>query len=204
MKQIREIVIDTETTGMNPHKGDKVVEIGAVELIDGKPTGRVFHQYINPRRSIPKYITAIHGLNAKFLRNYPSFNKIAPQFLEFIGTNSTLVAHNASFDLNFLNYELKRAGYPTLHHHSVVDTLTLARRNFPEQRNTLDCLCNRFKIDNSMRTLHGALLDAHLLAEVYQHLRPQKFAKLRAFWTMLKQAVVAPFDNNRQIQRIIY
>lgn len=204
MKQIREIVIDTETTGMNAYRGDKVVEIGAIELINGKPTGRVFHQYINPHRSIPKHIRAIHGLDANFLRRYPSFKKIAPQFLQFIGTDSTLVAHNASFDLDFLNCELKRAGYQSLYTHQVVDTLMLARQAFPEQRNTLDCLCNRFHIDNSMRTLHGALLDAQLLTEVYEHLRPRKFAKLRNFWTAFKQFVSAPFNNNRQIQRIIY
>lgn len=204
MKQIREIVIDTETTGVNAYKGDRLVEIGAVELINGKPSGRVFHQYINPHRSIPKDIRAIHGLDTNFLRRYPCFKKIAPQFLDFIGDDCTLVAHNASFDLDFLNCELRRAGYQSLYHHRIVDTLKLARQAFPNQRNTLDCLCNRFNVDNSMRSLHGALLDARLLAEVYQHLRPRKFAKLRKLWTTLKQAVFAPFDRNRQIQRIIY
>ena len=204
MKKIREIVIDTETTGINPQKGDKLVEIGAVELLNGKPTGRVFQQYINPHRSVPKRISAIHGLDANFLRRYPSFKKIAPQFLQFIGKDSVLVAHNASFDLDFLNCELKNAGYQSLYDHQIVDTLSLARQAFPEQRNTLDCLCNRFHIDNSMRILHGALLDARLLAEVYQHLRPRKFAKLRKWWTSVKQFVFAPFADNRQIQRIIY
>lgn len=201
MKNRREIVIDTETTGFSPQNGDKLIEIGAVELLNGKPTGRVFHQYINPHRPIPKYVQAIHGLGMGFLRHYPSFEKIAPQFLEFVGQKSVLVAHNARFDLGFLNYELQRAGYSTLENHQVVDTLMLARKEFPNQRNTLDCLCNRFQIDNSRRVLHGALSDARLLTEVYACLRPNKWKKLLKFCQSMLSAVCG---NKRQIQQIIY
>ena len=204
MKKIREIVIDTETTGMNPYHNDRLVEIGAIELINGKPSGRIFHQYINPRRPIPKHIRAIHGLDTGFLRNFPTFAKIAPQFLEFVGTDAVLVAHSAAFDLNFLNYELSRAGLPTLYNHRVVDTLQLARQKFPNQRNTLDCLCNRFGIDTAVRVYHGALLDAHLLVHVYRYLRPQKFEKAAKLWTACKQAICNLFNDKRQIQRIIY
>ncbi|MBR1824989.1 MAG: DNA polymerase III subunit epsilon [Alphaproteobacteria bacterium] len=204
MKKIREIVLDTETTGINPFGKDRLVEIGAIELINGKPSGRIFHRYINPRRRIPKHIRAVHGLDISFLRDFPTFDKIAPQFLEFIGTDSILVAHNADFDINFLNCELKRAGYSTLHNHRVTDTLKLAHQMFPAQRNTLDCLCNRFGIDSSARVFHGALLDAHLLANVYRHLRPHKFDRLIKFFRICKQTLCALFNDKRQIQRIIY
>ncbi len=167
---LREIVFDTETTGLNPHEGDKLVEIGALELINHLPTGRTYHQYINPLREVPEDAVKIHGLTTEFLKNYPRFSQIAEDFLNFVGDDGVLVAHNASFDMNFINYELKHGGFNTLNHHQVVDTLEIAKSKFPGARNNLDALCRRFNIDNSKRTKHGALLDAELLAEVYLEL----------------------------------
>ncbi len=167
---LREIVFDTETTGFDPHQGDKLVEIGAIELINHIPTGKTYHQYINPLREVPEEAFKIHGLSTEFLQNYPRFSEIAKDFLNFVGDDGILVAHNASFDMNFVNYELKHNGFDTLINHEVVDTLEIAKSKFPGARNNLDALCKRFNIDNSKRTKHGALLDAELLAEVYLEL----------------------------------
>lgn len=167
---LREIVFDTETTGLNPKEGDKLVEIGAIELINHIPTGRTYHQYINPMREMPEEAFKIHGLSTEFLSNYPKFSDIAKDFLNFIGEDGIMVAHNATFDMNFVNYELKHNGFNTLENHEVVDTLEIAKSKFPGARNNLDALCKRFNIDNSKRTKHGALLDAELLAEVYLEL----------------------------------
>jgi len=167
---LREIVFDTETTGLNPKEGDKLVEIGAIELINHIPTGRTYHQYINPLRDMPEEAFKVHGLSNEFLSNYPKFSDIAKDFINFIGEDGIMVAHNASFDMNFVNYELKHNGFNTLENHEVVDTLEIAKSKFPGARNNLDALCKRFNIDNSKRTKHGALLDAELLAEVYLEL----------------------------------
>ena len=167
---LREIVFDTETTGLDPHQGDRLVEIGAVELINHLPTGRVYHQYINPLREVPEDAFRIHGLSTEFLSNYPKFSDIAKDFLSFIGDDGIMVAHNATFDMNFINYELKHNGFDTLEKHEVIDTLQISRQKFAGARNTLDALCHRFNIDNSKRTKHGALLDAELLSEVYLEL----------------------------------
>ncbi len=167
---LREIVFDTETTGFDPHQGDKLVEIGAIELINHIPTGKTYHQYINPLREVPEEAFKIHGLSTEFLQNYPRFSEIAKDFLNFVGDDGILVAHNASFDMNFVNYELKHNGFDTLINHEVVDTLEIAKSKFPGARNNLDALCKRFNVDNSKRTKHGALLDAELLAEVYLEL----------------------------------
>lgn len=167
---LREIVFDTETTGLNPKEGDKLVEIGAIELINHIPTGRTYHQYINPMREMPEEAFKIHGLSTEFLSNYPKFSDIAKDFLSFVGDDGIMVAHNATFDMNFVNYELKHNGFNTLENHEVVDTLEIAKSKFPGARNNLDALCKRFNIDNSKRTKHGALLDAELLAEVYLEL----------------------------------
>ena len=170
MEALREIVFDTETTGFDPAKGDKLVEIGAVELINHVPTGRTYHQYINPERDVPEEVVKVHGLTNEFLDSYPNFEKIAQEWVDFVGDDGILVAHNATFDMNFINYQLKELGFETYSNDRVIDTLEIAKAKFPGQRNNLDVLCKRFGIDNSKRTFHGALLDAELLAEVYLEL----------------------------------
>lgn len=167
---VREIVFDTETTGFKAEEGERLVEIGAVELINHMPTGKTYHQYINPEKEVPEDAYKVHGLSYDFLKDYPVFEKVADEWLEFIGEDAVLIAHNASFDINFLNYELKQLGKPTLSWDRVVDTLEIARSMFPGARNNLDALCRRFGVDNSSRTNHGALLDAELLAKVYLEL----------------------------------
>ncbi|MFC0284473.1 DNA polymerase III subunit epsilon [Camelimonas abortus] len=166
---MREIVFDTETTGVEPLKGDRVVEIGCVEIVDRLPTGATFHCYINPERDMPAEAFAVHGLSSQFLADKPVFADIAADFLAFIG-DAPLVAHNAQFDVNFLNAEFARLGLPPIAPERVVDTLVIARRKFPGANNTLDGLCSRFGVDNSRRSRHGALLDAEILAEVYLEL----------------------------------
>ncbi|MBQ8870731.1 MAG: DNA polymerase III subunit epsilon [Alphaproteobacteria bacterium] len=167
---LREIVFDTETTGFHYDGGDRLIEIGAVELINHMPTGRVYHQYINPERDVPEDAVKVHGLTTEFLQNYPKLSEIAQDFIDFVGDDGILVAHNATFDINFINYEFKHKGFKTYSWDRVVDTLEIARNKFPGARNNLDALCRRFNIDNSARTKHGALLDAELLAEVYLEL----------------------------------
>ena len=167
---MREIVLDTETTGFDPDTGDRLVEIGAVELLNHLPTGRNLHKYVNPERDMPEGAFAVHGLSSEFLSDKPLFAEVAAEFLEFIGGDAKLVIHNASFDMKFLNFELKRAGHPTLPWSRALDTLALAREKFPGAQNSLDALCRRFGIDNSARTLHGALLDSEILADVYLEL----------------------------------
>lgn len=166
---MREIVLDTETTGFDPEQGDRIVEIGAVELFNHVPTGKTYHQYINPERSMPQEAFAVHGLGDDFLRDKPVFIKIADAFLEFIG-DAKLVIHNAAFDMKFLNAELRWCKRRVLPKDCAIDTLEIARRKFPGSPATLDALCRRFSIDNSARTLHGALLDSEILAEVYLEL----------------------------------
>lgn len=166
---MRELVLDTETTGFDPESGDRIVEIGAVELIGHMPTGNTYHQYINPQRDMPEDAFRVHGLSEEFLRDKPVFSDIAEAFLEFVG-DARLVIHNASFDMKFLNAELKRAGKRILPMEQSLDTLAMARRKFPGAQASLDALCRRFGIDNSSRTLHGALLDSEILAEVYLEL----------------------------------
>ena len=163
---LREIVFDTETTGFHPEEGDKLVEIGAVELLNHIPTGVQYHQYINPEREVPEDAFKVHGLSYDYLKDFPTFKDIAKEWLDFVG-DAKLVAHNASFDMKFINFELKGLGYDELSWDRVVDTLEIARRLFPGSRVNLDALCRRFGVDNTSRTLHGALLDAQLLAEVY-------------------------------------
>ena len=166
---VREIVFDTETTGFDADKGDKLVEIGAVELINHIPTGVTFHKYINPQRDVPEEAYRVHGLSYEYLKQFPTFIEIADEWLDFVG-DSILVAHNANFDMTFVNYELKTINRPTLENNKVIDTLDIAKRLFPGSRVNLDALCKRFGIDNSNRTKHGALLDAELLADVYLQL----------------------------------
>lgn len=165
----REIVFDTETTGFDYAKGERLVEIGALELVNHMPTGVTYHQYINPEKEVPEEVVKVHGLTYEFLKDYPTFDKVADEWLDFIG-DAVLVAHNASFDINFVNYELKQLGKPEMTWDRVVDTLEIARSLFPGARCSLDALCRRFEIDNTARTFHGALLDAQLLADVYLEL----------------------------------
>ncbi|EEX13146.1 DNA polymerase III, epsilon subunit [Citreicella sp. SE45] len=166
---MREIVLDTETTGFEPETGDRIVEIGAVELYNHVPTGKTYHQYINPERSMPNEAFEVHGLGDDFLRDKPLFAQIVDDFLEFIG-DAKLVIHNAAFDVKFLNAELRWSKRPQLPRDCAIDTLEIARRKFPGSPASLDALCRRFGIDNSSRTLHGALLDSEILADVYLEL----------------------------------
>jgi len=164
----REIVIDTETTGLNPLTGDRVVEIGAVELFNHIPTGRHFHKYVNPDRQMASDAFSVHGLSDEFLRDKPRFREIVDEMLDFFG-DATLIAHNAPFDVQFLNFELEKAGRPSLRN-TIIDTVAVARDKHPGARVSLDALCKHYGIDNSHRTLHGALLDSEILADVYLEL----------------------------------
>ena len=166
---MREIVFDTETTGLNPLGGDRMVEIGCVEMFNRVETGRHFHAYFNPEREMPSEAEMVHGLTGIFLSDKPRFLERAEELLEFIG-DSPLVAHNAAFDFGFLNFELERCGRPAVSMSRMVDTLTLARSKHPGAKHSLDALCMRFGIDRSQRVKHGALLDAQLLAQVYVEL----------------------------------
>ena len=166
---MREIVLDTETTGLDPDAGHRVVEIGCLELVNRVPSGRSFQIYLNPERDVPAGAYEIHGLSTDFLAKHPVFADACESFLEFIA-DSPLVIHNAAFDLKFVNAELRRSGRETIAAARAVDTIELARRRFPGSPASLDALCRRFGIDNSMREKHGALLDAELLAEVYLEL----------------------------------
>ncbi|MEL6416315.1 MAG: DNA polymerase III subunit epsilon [Pseudomonadota bacterium] len=166
---MREIVLDTETTGLDPQEGHRIVEIGGVELLNHMPTGRTYHQYINPQRDMPAEAFAVHGISEEFLADKPVFADIATDFISFVG-DAKLVIHNASFDMKFLNAELNWCAQATLPNDQAIDTLIIARRKFPGSPASLDALCRRFGIDNSAREKHGALLDSEILAEVYLEL----------------------------------
>src|SRR5215472_9078831 len=185
---MREIVFDTETTGLDPLAGDRLVEIGCIELFNRFPTGRTFHGYFNPERDMPESSLKIHGLTIDFLKDQPLFAHRVAELVEFLG-DAQLVAHNAMFDLAFLNAELERAGHPAVSRDRMIDTLLIAPRKHPGAANRLDDLCARYTIDNSRRIKHGALLDAELLAEVYVELIGARQAQL-----ILSQApaIVAP------------
>jgi DNA polymerase III subunit epsilon len=174
---LREIVIDTETTGLDAAGGDRLIEIACVEIINRIPTGREFHRYVNPEREVHPEAALVHGLSTDFLRDKPLFKDVAAEFLSFLG-EAALVAHNASFDLGFINAELARLARPPLSAERMVDTLLLARRKHPAGPNSLDSLCKRYGVDNSQRTRHGALLDALLLAAVYVELLGERQATL--------------------------
>ena len=167
---MREIVFDTETTGLSPRDGDRVIEIGAIELINHFPTGKIYHIFINPEeRKVDPGAFDVHGISNDFLKDKPTFGDIAAEFLEFF-SEGNLIAHNAGFDMGFLNAELARLSIPPIANDRVIDTLQIARRKHPAGPNSLDALCSRYNIDNSRRTKHGALLDSELLAEVYLEL----------------------------------
>lgn len=193
---MREIVLDTETTGFDPQTGDRIVEIGAVEIIDKLPTGQTYHQYINPERDMPESAFRVHGLSSEFLSDKPVFALVAAEFLQFI-EDSPLVIHNASFDMKFINFELERIGAAAVDYDRAVDTLAIAQRRFPGSPASLDALCRRFQVDNSKREKHGALLDSELLAEVYLHLMGGRQTNLElANSTTVETRVLA----NRQVR----
>src|SRR5581483_7549965 len=175
---MREIVFDTETTGLDPLQGDRLVEIGCIELLNRFPTGKTFHFYFNPERDMPEQAFKVHGLSIDFLKDKPLFGDVVDELIAFLGDEAALVAHNAMFDLGFLNAELERSGRAAVSRERIVDTLLLARRKHPGSANRLDDLCARYAIDNSRRTKHGALLDAELLAEVYIELIGARQAQL--------------------------
>ena len=166
---MREIILDTETTGLDPKDGHKVIEIGGVEMINKVLTGNKFHYYVNPERDVPQDAYRIHGISSEFLQDKPLFRNIAHEFINFIN-NAKLVIHNAQFDIKFLNYELTLLNLPSIDLAEVIDTLIIAKRAFPGARVNLDALCKRFKVDNTNRQFHGALKDAYLLSEVYVEL----------------------------------
>lgn len=174
---MREIVLDTETTGLDPFQGHRLVEIGCIELLNRIPTGQTFHRYLNPERSMPEEAFAVHGLTDGFLKDKPLFAEVADDLIAFLG-EAPLVIHNAGFDVGFLNAELERVGRPLIARERMIDTLMIARRKHPGGSNRLDDLCARYAIDNSRRTKHGALLDAELLAEVYVELIDARQAQL--------------------------
>lgn len=167
---MREIIFDTETTGLDPKSGDRLVEIGCIEMVNRVPTGNTFHCYFNPERDMPAEAERVHGLSIAFLSDKPRFHEKAADFLEFIGEEAKLVAHNAGFDFGFVNSELEMCGLPPLSRERMVDTVAMARVRHPGAKNSLDALCTRYGIDRSHRTKHGALLDAELLAQVYVEL----------------------------------
>jgi DNA polymerase-3 subunit epsilon len=183
---MREIVFDTETTGLDPFQGDRLVEIGCIELINRFPSGKTFHCYFNPERDMPESAFKIHGLSIEFLKDKPLFTHKVEELIAFLG-EAPLIAHNAMFDLGFLNAELERAGRTGVSRERMIDTLLIARRKHPGGSNRLDDLCVRYSIDNSRRTKHGALLDAELLAEIYVELIGARQASL-----ILAQATVTP------------
>jgi DNA polymerase-3 subunit epsilon len=174
---LREIVMDTETTGLDAANGDRLIELGCIEIVNRIPTGREFHRYLNPERQVHPDAVAVHGLTDEFLRDKPRFAEVVDEFLAFIA-DAPLVAHNASFDFGFINAELQRVSRPALSAERMVDTLALARRRHPAGPNTLDALCKRYGIDLSQRTKHGALLDSLLLAGVYVELLGERQATL--------------------------
>lgn len=169
----REIILDTETTGFDPKTGDRLVEIGCIEVVDFMPTGRSFHEYCDPLRDMPAEAQKVHGLSIEFLTGKPRFEAIADRFLEFVG-DAPVIAHNAAFDRSFVNFELQKCGRAILQEGQWVDTLAMAKKRFPGMYNSLDALCKRFKISLDSRDKHGALIDAHLLAEVYLELQGGK------------------------------
>ncbi|WP_374763135.1 DNA polymerase III subunit epsilon [Yunchengibacter salinarum] len=177
---MREIIFDTETTGFDPFTGDRLIEIGCVEMVNHVVTGPKghFHRYVNPERDVPESAVKIHGLTMEFLADKPLFSEVVEEFLAYLGEDSVLVAHNAEFDKKFINHELEQAGFAPLPPERFKDTLAIARTKFPGQQNSLDALCRRFGVENGHRTLHGALLDSEILAEVYIELLGGKQAGL--------------------------
>ncbi len=197
---MREIVLDTETTGLDPYSGHRLTEIGCMELINHLPTGKKYQQYINPERDISYEAKKITGLSQEFLKDYPVFSKIAKDFLDFIG-DDPLIIHNAKFDLKFLNYELEQLNLSPLKANPIIDTLDIARHKFPGSPASLDALCRRFKIDNTDRTLHGALIDCDLLAKVYLELNGGAQASLIGVPEKKEKVALANLDYKDKIYK---
>ena len=189
---MREIILDTETTGLRPGEGHRIIEIAAIEIVDFIPTGKTYHQYINPERDVPQASTDIHGITSEFLYDKPTFNKIADEFIQFI-QNDTIIAHNIDFDIGFINYELQNCGKSSLSNKKI-DTVTIAREKFPGQGVSLDALCKRFAIDNTQREKHSATLDAELLAKVYIELLDAREPSLDLQQEESSQAQAHNFD----------
>jgi DNA polymerase-3 subunit epsilon len=198
---MHEIVLDTETTGLDPAAGHRIVEIGAVELLNRLPTGRTFHVYVNPERDMPREAEAVHGLSSAFLNEKPVFSEIAQEFINFIA-DATLVIHNASFDMAFINAELAFLGLPAIQPDRVVDTLHVARQKHPGAPASLDALCRRYGIDNSKRTKHGALLDSELLAEVYLELTGGRQTALTLETSVTKRSFTRDLSISTTMQRL--
>lgn len=194
---MREIILDTETTGMDPDEGHRLVEIGCLELENHLPTGRTFQTYLNPQRDVPPEATRVHGLTTEFLKKHPLFTEKIDAFLEFLG-DAQLVIHNAEFDMKFINAELKSAGFKPIQMSRVIDTLLMARQKFPGQPANLDALCRRFKIDNSERKYHGALLDSELLSEVYLELMG---GRQHGLGLISEEAMISSVQLNARIKR---
>lgn len=194
---MREIILDTETTGLDPASGHRIVEIGCVEAHHHIPTGETYHVYVNPERDMPEEAFNVHGLSEEFLSEKPVFAEIVGDFLEFIG-DAQLVIHNADFDMKFLNAELKRTGFPPLGRDRATDTVAMARRKLPGAQASLDALCRRFEIDLSRREKHGALLDAELLAEVYLQLQGGRQPGLELAGAKPQETAVGPAPVQRQ------
>lgn len=195
---MREIILDTETTGLDPAAGDRIVEIGCVELLNRIPTGTIYHVYINPQRDMPEEAFRVHGLSAEFLAGHKTFSEIAAEFEAFLG-DAHLVAHNAEFDMRFINAEFALLGRAPVDAGRVIDTLALARRRHPGAANSLDALCQRYGIDNSRRTKHGALLDAEILAEVYAELTGGRQTSLLLETAAAKTALAAGLQKMRPV-----
>jgi DNA polymerase-3 subunit epsilon len=198
---MREIVFDTETTGLDPYQGHRLLEIGCIELVNRFPTGQTFHHYLNPERDVPAEAFAIHGLSRDFLKSKPVFADIVADLLAFVG-DAPLIAHNATFDLSFLNAELERVKQPAIPRDRLIDTLLLARRKYPGGSNRLDDLCSRFGIDNSRRAKHGALLDAELLAEVYLELIGARQAQLGLVSAVASPVAVRSFAITAKVRSV--
>jgi DNA polymerase III subunit epsilon len=192
---MREIVFDTETTGLSPAGGDRIVEIGCVELFNRVETGRTYHSYFNPGRPMPSEAEAVHGLSDRFLSDKPNFHDVCEDLLEFIG-ESPLVAHNASFDFGFINHELGSCGRPVVCTSRMIDTLAIARQKFPGAKHSLDALCMRFGVDRSQRIKHGALLDAQLLAQVYVELTGGRQIGLTLVAELVEDGTLAATSEN--------
>ena len=176
---MREIVLDTETTGLNPNEGHKIIEIAAIEIVDFLPTGRVFHKYVHPERDVPQQSTEIHGITIETLEDKPIFRKIADDFLAFI-SNDPIIAHNVEFDIGFINHELRHCDKESLKNNKI-DTVSIAREKFPGQSVSLDALCKKFNIDNKAREKHSAILDTELLAKVYIELLAKREPSLELY-----------------------
>lgn len=196
---MREIALDTETTGLDPNTGHRIVEIGCVEMVNRVTTGEAFHVYLNPDRDMPEEAFKVHGLSAEFLSDKPRFAEVVEDFLTFI-RDSPLVIHNAQFDMKFINHELKRCGKAEIPMERSIDTVVMARRKFPGSPANLDALCKRFNIDLSARTLHGALLDAELLADVYLELHGGRQSKLSLKQQVEEQAVTVAATRTEKLE----